>query len=229
MQKQKQQELQRGQLKAKSHYYIIKNFLNNDCNNYSTKRLLMAKRISQIKENYPHYKSLCFAQKTTTTDPVKFTRDKPSRPDTLYHESPLVHSSIPTDISLLAEQKKMNSCSYKFQIRCKDFCEQPLFRFDSDGAAHRNDELPLSKQQVTTPHFNSFDSEGRSIAYKTTELENVDYAALKDMIRFFQLFCQECFIVNEISELPGINSGDVRLLEFDLHNEDLLSDVNFEV
>lgn len=189
----------------------------------------MGRTVIQIKERYDHYKSICFSQKKATVDPVKFTKDKPSRPDALYHESPLIHSFLPVDILLLAEQRKMNNCSYKFQIRCKDFCEKPLFRFDSDGAAHQNNDQPLSQQQVTTPHFNSYDAEGKPVAYKTPELDIIDYSELKDMGRFFELFCQECDIVNDDQAIPGISSGDVRILEFDLHNEDLLSDVNFEV
>lgn len=57
-------------------------------------------------------------------------------------------------------------------MRCKNLSEEPFIRFDSDGPSHRNTDpsIPLENQIISTPHFNTFDSSGRSIAYKSEKL-----------------------------------------------------------
>jgi hypothetical protein len=189
----------------------------------------MEKPRIEIRDDYAKYKSLCFDKKVTSVNPVKFTQEKPSRPDYLYHVSPLKHGYRLDLIALMAEQKKLNTSSYKFQIRCEAFCKSPLFRFDSDGSAHQNKNTPLGQQQILTPHFNEYDSEGNGHAYQTDEIIDVSCDDLKDMNRFFGIFCNECNISLDDDSQPVIIPGDSSLLNFDMDNADPLIDINFTV
>lgn len=189
----------------------------------------MGRQRKEIRDDFSKYQSLCYEKKLISRHPVTFSNDKPSRPDWLYNETVLKHSYRLDGINLISQQKKVNNCSYKFQIRCADFCVEPLFRFDSDGSAHQNKHLPLGQQQVLTPHFNCFNGDGIPIAYQTDEIKIEDYSELKDIAKYFGIFCKETYIVVDGETVPGIEGGDMRILDLDLHNEDLLSDINFEL
>jgi hypothetical protein len=185
--------------------------------------------IPEIKNNFTKYKSISYGKKITKINPITFNDNKPSRPDFLYHKSILVHTFNIDNVQLLAEQRKFNDCSYKFQIRCESFCVKPLFRFDSDGSTHQNRSLPLKVQQIPTPHFNYFNEDGKSVAFIPEEIKDVTYSDLRDMQKYFELFCKESYIVLDNNSFPTIIKGDQRELNLDLHNEDFLSDVNFEI
>ena len=84
-------------------------------------------------------------------------------------------------------QQKVSRQKFVPTLICKHLTSAPFFRFDSDGPAHRNisDEIPLSEQKVTTPHFNTFDKTGLSIAYKTETLKKEKEAkAIAENINF---------------------------------------------
>ena len=106
---------------------------------------------------------------------------------------------------------------YGIMLRCKDLCNEPYLRFDSDGAAHVNcdENIPLLDRQILTPHFNTFDEQGREFAYHNSILKDSKEAeAIKDNVDFgINLFCNESnsFLANrdipthiDLTTLPNL-------------------------
>lgn len=189
----------------------------------------MRKSIPEIKENYKTFSLLLNEKKITQNQIIFFDKEKPSRIDTLYHRSLLQHLLLNKQVELIAEQKKNNYSSYKFQLLCSEFCPEPFFRFDSDGSAHRNKDLPLKEQMVTTPHFNSFDENGRPIAYKIGELEEVETKDLEQIDNFFKLFCKECNLRHQDDIFPNIIPGKIDELDLGIQDEDVLANIKFDI
>ncbi|MEP7375887.1 MAG: hypothetical protein ABI675_21000 [Chitinophagaceae bacterium] len=183
----------------------------------------------QIKKEPGKYNALTFQKKFTTVTSISYIIDKPSRKDWLYHTSPLNHYRLNEKIQLISEQKKINHRSYKYQVRCPEFCDKPLFRFDSDGATHKNKNKPLGKQAVPPPHFNYYDDDGNSLAYQTEELKAATDGDLDDLSKFFNHFCYECWIVEPTSKPLTVVSGDSRKLYFKETNNDPLSNIKFDL
>ena len=135
----------------------------------------MGKRITpEIRDNYGLYTELLNIRKSIVEDVIDISLTKSSNRNYLINLSEIFHSTLTHEIALISEVKKIDYNSFKFQLRCKALSLIPFFRFDSDGATHRNydESIPLSQQSITTPHFNAFKSTGELIAYKTQELLN---------------------------------------------------------
>ncbi|MFZ1528998.1 MAG: hypothetical protein WAT19_09625 [Ferruginibacter sp.] len=190
----------------------------------------MKKINRDIVKDFNKFISLVKDRKHTSERTITLNSQKPNRKDINYNESDLKHVILTDKIRLLIEVKRANYTSFKFKLRCETFTQEPYFRFDSDGAAHKNDNpaIPLKEQMVTTPHFNSFDNEGRSIAYKTEKLKNVSEAkALEDISLCFAHFSHESNIrypEDEITEIIPTPSTELKL---DTNNDDILSNINF--
>lgn len=184
-----------------------------------------------ILNNLTQYHSLVNGRKNTTEKVLAFNSKKSSRKDLLYLESPVNHVSMQDEIILMIETKINNPKSFKFQFRCSSLCEKPFFRFDSDGAAHKNYDpsIPLKLQMVTTPHFNAYDNDGRSIAYKTrTLLDENEAKALEDINLSFVHFCFESntrYPLDDFSEISPVPVGELGVIS---NNEDILSNIRFQ-
>lgn len=187
----------------------------------------MEKPVIAIAEEFDKYTSLVFHDKVTFDKVIRFSRDKPSRKDTLYYEKHIEHRTLSDEMQLLAEQKRLDHNFYKFQLRCPAFCEKPIFRFDSDGSAHQNKGALLKEQQVPTPHFNKYDEKGRGTAYQTEKLKGVKYEDLQRIGEFFTLFCDECSLRFIDGSYPSIESGDTRILQLPVQSDDLLAGIKF--
>ena len=109
----------------------------------------------KIRDNYDKYCSFINEEKILAKDQMILDEDKASRPD-FKEKSMLAYSNnIPEEITFTVQQKKKDEADFKFNLRCKPFCDQPLFRYDSTGPSHRNSSTSTSidKQMFTTPHF----------------------------------------------------------------------------
>lgn len=191
----------------------------------------MKRKNTDISGNYNKFKQLVSDRKHTTQKIITLNLRKPNRNDINYSESEVKHTILAEAISLIIETKVRNHKDFKFKLRCKSLTEEPYFRFDSDGVAHQNKdpETPLKEQMVTTPHFNSFDRNGRYYAYKTDKLkDNKEAKALEDINLCFTHFCFETnlrYPIDEITEIVPTPSTEFR---FSSSIEDILSNTTFK-
>jgi hypothetical protein len=99
------------------------------------------------------------------------------------------------------------------------------------GPAHRNydENIPLNDQQITTPHFNTFNSEGVSIAYKNDVLKNEETAKIivNDINFGVSLFCQETNSKSKTKDSPEVILKETTL---DYNYEEMVNfdDISFE-
>lgn len=144
----------------------------------------------------------------------------------LIGSSQVNHKTVKDELIFIVEQSKRDS-KYGFKLRCEALTNEPFFRFDSDGPAHRNSspEIPLDQQLISTPHFNTYDSQGKLIAYKGSILEQEKEAkAIVEDINFgVSLFCQESNTMLANGTYPNI-SEKVPELDF----ESTIIDTNFD-
>lgn len=183
-----------------------------------------------ISNNFKKFQQLLSDRKHSIQKVVTLDTRKPNRNDINYSETTIKHTNIVDEISLIVEAKVTNHKDFKFKLRCKSLTEEPFFRYDSDGAAHqnKNSEIPLREQMVTTPHFNSFDSKGRSIAYKTDKLKDFKEAeALEDINLCFAHFCFESNLRYPIDDFTEIIPTPSTEFSFASSSEDLLSNLTF--
>jgi len=129
-------------------------------------------------------------------------------------KSDIDHQICEYDIEFIVEVQKGTS-KYGVKLHCKNFTKQPYFRFDSEGPSHRNYsiEIPLEEQSVSTPHFNSFDLNGYSIAYKNDVLKSeTESKAIQEDLNFgVALFCDETNTKLENKKYPQFKRQDLLL------------------
>ncbi len=163
-----------------------------------------------IRDNYSKYCSLIDAEKTLAQNRMALDEEKSNRTDIKEKSMPAYSEQISEDITFTVQQKKEEETDFKFILRCKPFCEQPFFRYDSTGPSHRNSNLPIpiDEQQVPTPHFHKFHVDGKEIAYKTEVLRNEKQArALEDISICIFHFLQEAHFKYDNFDLiskPGV-------------------------
>ena len=192
----------------------------------------MGKINRDILKDYSKYESLLKERKHTLVRTISFCKTKLNRKDILYFESKLNHTSIDEELKLILEVKTSNSKDFKFKLRCTALSQEPFFRFDSYGAAHKNNnpDIPLHEQIVTTPHFNAFDNKGKAIAYKTSQLKSpTESKALEDINLCFTHFCFETntrYPEDDFTQISLEKEGQLNLVS---NSEDILSNINFGV
>lgn len=104
------------------------------------------------------------------------------------------HTTLNADVDLFVVVKKNDYKYFQFKLRYQALSAKPFFRYDNDGPAHRNTQhTRLSEQIVTTPHFNTYDKFGKSVAYKTDVL-NEQADAVSEIEFGFAHFCNEAKI-----------------------------------
>lgn len=132
---------------------------------------------------------------------------------------------------MLAVEKNKRDRKYTLKLKCPSLTGEPFFRFDSDGPAHRNNDpaVPLEEQVVTTPHFTTFDQDGRSAAYKNAALMKTDQENLiRGDINFgTSLFCIETNCKHESGHFPEVNN-EIPEFDFQQYEENHLDSINFE-
>lgn len=145
-------------------------------------------------------------------------------------QSNVQHETINDDIVFSVERSKRDS-KYAIKLRCSSLSVEPFFRFDSDGPAHRNNfpDIPLEDQSVTTPHFNSYKKDGKSIAYKNETLNKESEAKIvADDINFgISLFCLETKTKLVTGEFPSIIDSAPEI-NFDFVQNIIFDNINFE-
>lgn len=163
--------------------------------------------IEKIRDNYPLYTDLVQIRKHISERVLDLSEKKKTHNNYLAVNTILKHTVLPNEILFIVELKMTNYKYFLFKLRCTSLCDIPFFRFDSDGAPHRNydETIPLHLQQITTPHFNSFNKDGLSIAYKTDKLkDDKERIALEDISLCIVHFCYESNIRFPLEDFPSI-------------------------
>lgn len=159
-----------------------------------------------IKDQFDFFKELVSVAKIVLTSTIQL-QPKKSNAKWLSGQSSVQHQTISNDIVFFVERSKRDS-KYGIKLRCPSLSGEPFFRFDSDGPAHRNDfrEIPLEEQSVTTPHFNSYREDGKSIAYKNDTLKKEKEAQIiaEDINFGVSLFCMESNLKLSSGDFPTV-------------------------
>jgi len=163
---------------------------------------MSTKKNHKVKDNYNFYNELLSKRKSIFSEVIEIKKVGNNH-NTLEELIDVKHPDIENNMLLLVDVKVNNNSFFQFKLRYKEFIDNPIFRFDSDGDTHWNriDGVPLTEQQVQTPHFHKFNENGIEIAYKTDLLKNeVTSKALEDIEHCIAHFFHECNIrVNEES------------------------------
>jgi len=163
----------------------------------------------EIRDNYTFYSDLLSNRKSVNEKVIDISNAKPTNKNFLINDNVLLkHITLVNEIVFISEVKARNYKYFHFKIKCVSLSDVPFFRYDSDGAAHRNydDNIPLAQQQITTPHFHNFNIDGVSLAYKTKELLNdASRQALEDISLCVAHFCHEGNIRLGKDDFPSIS------------------------
>lgn len=190
---------------------------------------MASKIIFEIKDNFINFQKLFENSKTIIKDQIILVEKETKKDWTIGNSCTEIELEF-DDLEFIVEKKKLNK-KYGVKFRSQKFCKIPFFRFDSDGPAHRNydESIPLSEQMITTPHFNTFNSEGVSIAYKNDILKNEETAKIiVDDINFgVSLFCQETNSKSRNKDFPEIVLKEATL-NFNYEEMINFDDLNFE-
>lgn len=183
----------------------------------------------EIKNNFTRYKNLLETEKKISSSEINLHQKKNNR-NWLTNTTQISH---PKESTLNLTTEKQKFCTkYAIKLQCISLTKTPFFRFDSDGPAHRNKEnsIALKNQLITTPHFNSFDKNGKPIAYKTPALKvKSESEAIVNNIEFgLNHFFAETNIKNNFSS-SYIKVGIREKLQLfdDIDESDPLNHVDF--
>ncbi len=180
-----------------------------------------------IKNQFEFFKKLVYQSKIVLSKTIQLA---PKRSNTkwLTGQSNVHHQTINETIIFFIERSKRDS-KYGIKLRCATLTDEPFFRFDSDGPAHRNNlpNIPLEEQSVTTPHFNSYQKDGKAIAYKNETLKKENEAKIiaEDINFGISLFCIETnskLATGEfptiVDQMPEIEFNEIQNINFDIIN-----------
>lgn len=118
----------------------------------------------EAKANYSLYEQLLLGAKSTEGMGIVVSELKPS------NKKWLVHRLLVEQLTILGYRSELHTevglkqnGNFKFLLFASRFTKIPLANYDSRGITHRNSFLavPLPEQQVTTPHFNRYNSQGQ--------------------------------------------------------------------
>lgn len=192
----------------------------------------MSKANQSIKNDFKLFEDLCKKNKVIVEREI-ILKKKVNNANFLEGFSDVKHAICDKQINFVVEQRIIDK-RYGVKLKCSNFSNEPYFRFDSDGPAHRNNNplIPLHEQKVSTPHFNSFDENGRSIAYKNDVLKDKKNADIiqKDINFGIALFCQESnATLNNQDGYPVVQRHELVLdLDFEKTLKDVIDNINFD-
>ncbi len=183
---------------------------------------------TELLQKIDHFQEFMQTPKYTHT-PIVVKDKRPQHESSLEYTNPL-DCSIPFGNSYISvEVKQGNTHKFSAKLMTDKINSRILLRYDSAGTAHRNnfDDIPLSEQQVTTPHIHKYDEQGRLIAVKTEEIL-ADQEAATDINVGFLIFCKEGNIYGKsTTSHPKILVGEQLQIPFDHEATDPCAGVEF--
>jgi hypothetical protein len=184
---------------------------------------------TEIKNQFEFFNELLLEEKIILKSNINL-KQKINNAHWLTGSSNLKHNTISEDVVFMIDKSKRDN-KYGIKLRCTNLTKEPFFRFDSDGPAHRNEnsEIPLEEQSITTPHFNTFDENGKSIAYKneTLKKENESNVIVNDINFGISLFCMETNCKLNNGNFPNITE-QIPELDFNIQNSINFDNIIFE-
>lgn len=160
----------------------------------------------EISSNYGFYNNLLKDRKSVFSKLISISKPG-NNENILENKVSISHSILQNEIVLIVDVKMRNHNFFQFKLKCDDLSKVPFFRFDSDGDTHRNydEDIPLSQQQVSTPHFHYYNEKGVNIAYKTTQLlDDAERIALEDINLCIKHFCHEANLRVDPDDFPEV-------------------------
>lgn len=161
----------------------------------------MSKNFSaKIKLYYPMYNSLIEKDKIIYEKEIILIPKQGNH----WHERQVSLQHDSDDKIEFCASKKDGDPKYGLKIFIKNFNEEPVYYFDSDGPAHfTTSDSNIRLSRVDTPHINYYDENGRKQAIQTKYIrENIE--KLTDNINFgMAYFCSETNI-NKNLQIPLI-------------------------
>ena len=183
-----------------------------------------------IRDQFDFFTELLTENKTVLSSIIQLNSKK-SNIKWLTGQSTVQHQTISDNIVFFVERSKRDA-KYGIKLRCSSLTQDPFFRFDSDGPAHRNDfpDIPLEDQTVKTPHFNTYKANGKPFAYQNPTLKNINEAiAIGRDINFgVSLFCMETKSMLSNGSFPTIIDKAPELDFEDNSNITNFDQINFE-
>lgn len=184
------------------------------------------KRNTELLKIMEDYNLFMSANKQTQM-PIIVRKEKPNHKSSLYIEQELT-SDIDFGKTLFdCEIRDKNPQNYSFQISTDKIEKKSLARLDEGNGVHRNNipYIPLAEQEITTPHFHRYDSEGRFVAYKTDSLKSYKEKPL-EIEEGFRIFCDEEKITSIDGSLTRIEIKEDGALPLD-YDDDPLAGIKF--
>ena len=184
-----------------------------------------------IRDNYQKYLEFLQGYKECPFRLIYLSGVKGNHQTTRQTIVDVLHEESKENIKLILEASIRDKRSYKFKLRTEALSPEPYFRFDSDGPSHFNKSLdvPLVEKKIDTPHFNAFDQNGKSIAYRTEALskEQEKKAILEDISLGMAHFCDEAnlYCNTEHVEISQFVSGELGL---DIENLTPLDGIEYD-
>lgn len=187
------------------------------------------KFIPSIASNIALFKRLVHERKIITNKMILLS-EKNNNPRWIHGQSQAILKGVTDKISFTIKVSKVAN-KYGLMLGCKELCEPPYLRFDSDGATHvnSNEDIPLLERVVMTPHFNTYDEEGREFAYKNAILKDeAEATAIANSLEFgISLFCNESNAFLEDNEVPTyVDTTTLPFLE--IEQEFIQNNIKFE-
>lgn len=190
----------------------------------------MGKEIVKIfKDDYSTYKRLLEENKSIFENVIEIN-EVGNNANTLETIEYVKHINLNKNIDLIVNIKVNNNKFFQFKLRCKEYCNIPFFRFDSDGDTHRNyleNTTKLDAQKVEVPHFHKYNEDGLNIAYRTPQINDVSKRkALEDINLCIYHFFKESNILLPNEDLPKVIIKGT-YLELDFSNDDPNANITF--
>ena len=184
----------------------------------------------EVRESFPLYQMLIKERKTLINSQI-ILEEKSNNVNWLQKIVLAVIAALNNNAEFIIETRKENFKYYGIKLRYRELCQEPYFRFDSDGPAHRNrcKDIALGMQLITTPHFNAFDKHGCAIAYKSDKLKNLDEckAIIEDINFGVAHFCHESNTRFDADGFPSVHYP-IPMLDLDIDSIDPHDSVTFD-
>lgn len=183
----------------------------------------------KIRDDYSHYLEVINGLKTAQS-PITLKKGAANNANWLGAQVKVRHETISSQIQFIAEKNVRLPTNFKFKLLAAHLAQEPVLRFDSEGASHRNDldYIPLPERQVTTPHFHKFNEDGINIAYKTEALKSKGNAEaiITDVNFGMAHFATEAHLEDDDGKQPMLHEAQT---VFPMPtNQDPVAGVNFE-
>lgn len=187
----------------------------------------MKKKLLSEKE-LKEYVILSSERKNTVNSKIIVSDTKKSKPNNYVANTDVHHTTISESLLLTVECNKYEYYKFGFKMLANFFWDKPFVRFESSGTTDRNrfNDIPISEQSVTTPHFHKFDEKGRFIAYKTAKIKSMPPMEVV-IEECFVDFCNETNLRHKDSFYPILKTVPDGQIKFDDKEEDPLKNITF--